>query len=211
VVVAVELLGLLLFRWGANDSPGTPRRPGRGRPWPRHGKVACRPSPAAWRFGCRDLRPDRRRRVRRRRERSRVSRLRGRDHRVRIATAARSGRSHPHVTPRTGPGTRLRRLLARGELDTAIASLEAHRADLSAFGPTVPDARTPLTAFANQGGQRFGGKPAMPIELIARQAGPPRAYRRQRPGGIVPAALVDHLAAAAAAPSDIALWVMSSR
>src|SRR6202030_2476458 len=43
--MTAELPGLLLFGWEANDSPGTPRRPGRGRPWPRHGKIACRPLP----------------------------------------------------------------------------------------------------------------------------------------------------------------------
>lgn len=53
-------------------------------------------------------------------------------------------------------------------LDAAVESLEAHSAYLEALGPAMSDVRTPLTGFAQQTGQRFGGKPAIAFELIPR-------------------------------------------
>jgi LmbE family N-acetylglucosaminyl deacetylase len=53
-------------------------------------------------------------------------------------------------------------------LDTAIASLEAHRAYLDGLGPDnwMADARTLLTTMSDMAGQRFGGRPAVAFELI---------------------------------------------
>jgi LmbE family N-acetylglucosaminyl deacetylase len=53
-------------------------------------------------------------------------------------------------------------------LDTAIASLEEHRAYLDGLGPGnwMADARGLLTAMAQMAGQRFGGRPATAFELL---------------------------------------------
>ncbi|RZU53314.1 LmbE family N-acetylglucosaminyl deacetylase [Krasilnikovia cinnamomea] len=53
-------------------------------------------------------------------------------------------------------------------LDTAVASLEAHRAYLDGLGPDnwMADARTLITSMAEQAGQRFGGRPAVAFELL---------------------------------------------
>jgi LmbE family N-acetylglucosaminyl deacetylase len=53
-------------------------------------------------------------------------------------------------------------------LDTAVASLQAHRAYLDGLGPDnwMADARGLLTAMADQAGQRFGGRPAVAFELL---------------------------------------------
>ncbi len=53
-------------------------------------------------------------------------------------------------------------------LDTAVASLETHRAYLDGLGPDtwMADARALLTAMAEQAGQRFGGRPAVAFELL---------------------------------------------
>jgi len=53
-------------------------------------------------------------------------------------------------------------------LDAAVESLQAHSAYLAALGPRMADVRTPLTAFANQTGESFGGRPAIAFELIPR-------------------------------------------
>lgn len=55
-----------------------------------------------------------------------------------------------------------------GTLDKAVASLEAHAAYLAGLQPPVTDVRGPLTAFAEQAGRRFGGRPAAAFELIPR-------------------------------------------
>ncbi|MBO3744793.1 PIG-L family deacetylase [Streptosporangiaceae bacterium NEAU-GS5] len=51
-------------------------------------------------------------------------------------------------------------------LDAAVASIEAHAAYLAGLGIPPGAARTPLEAFVNATGQRFGGRPAIPFELI---------------------------------------------
>lgn len=51
-------------------------------------------------------------------------------------------------------------------LDTAIASLEAHRSYLDGIG--LGDVRRPFTAIAQSVGERFGGRPAIAFELIPR-------------------------------------------
>jgi LmbE family N-acetylglucosaminyl deacetylase len=53
-------------------------------------------------------------------------------------------------------------------LDTAIASLEAHRAYLDGLGPGnwMADARGLLTAMAEETGRRFTGRPATAFELL---------------------------------------------
>jgi LmbE family N-acetylglucosaminyl deacetylase len=53
-------------------------------------------------------------------------------------------------------------------LETAIASLEAHRAYLDGLGPGnwMADARGLITGMAEQAGRRFGGRPAVPFELV---------------------------------------------
>jgi LmbE family N-acetylglucosaminyl deacetylase len=53
-------------------------------------------------------------------------------------------------------------------LDTAIASLAAHRAYLDGLGPDnwMADARTLLTSMADMAGQRFGGRPATAFEVL---------------------------------------------
>jgi LmbE family N-acetylglucosaminyl deacetylase len=53
-------------------------------------------------------------------------------------------------------------------LDTAIASLEAHRAYLDGLGPGnwMADARGLLTAMAEETGRRFTGRPATAFELF---------------------------------------------
>ncbi|MFD4987463.1 PIG-L deacetylase family protein [Streptomyces sp. NPDC058374] len=53
-------------------------------------------------------------------------------------------------------------------LDRAVESLEAHSAYLAALGPRMADVRTPLTQFAKFTGERFGGRPAIAFELLAR-------------------------------------------
>lgn len=54
-----------------------------------------------------------------------------------------------------------------GYLDAALASVEAHAAYLAALGVPPGGARVPLEGFVNAAGQRFGGHPAVPFELIA--------------------------------------------
>ncbi|MGW4407591.1 PIG-L deacetylase family protein [Nonomuraea sp. NPDC004702] len=54
-----------------------------------------------------------------------------------------------------------------GHLDAALASVEAHAAYLSALGVPPGGARVPLEGFVNAAGQRFGGRPAVPFELIS--------------------------------------------
>ena len=53
-------------------------------------------------------------------------------------------------------------------LDTAVASLEAHRAYLDGLGEGnwMADARALLTTMADQAGQRFGDRPATAFELV---------------------------------------------
>jgi LmbE family N-acetylglucosaminyl deacetylase len=51
-------------------------------------------------------------------------------------------------------------------IDTAVRSLEAHRAYLAGRQPPITDVRTPLTALARSVGQRFGGRPAIAFELV---------------------------------------------
>ena len=53
-------------------------------------------------------------------------------------------------------------------LDTAVASLEAHRAYLDGLGPDnwMADARGLITGMAEQTGLRFGGRPAVAFELV---------------------------------------------
>ncbi|MFF2807715.1 PIG-L deacetylase family protein [Streptomyces sp. NPDC058000] len=51
-------------------------------------------------------------------------------------------------------------------LDTAVASLEAHRVYLDGAG--IGDVRGPITGFARQIGERFGGRPAASFELLNR-------------------------------------------
>jgi len=52
-------------------------------------------------------------------------------------------------------------------LDAAVASVEAHSAYLAGLGIPPGAARAPLEAFVNATGQRFGGRPAIPFELIS--------------------------------------------
>jgi LmbE family N-acetylglucosaminyl deacetylase len=53
-------------------------------------------------------------------------------------------------------------------LDTAVASLDAHRAYLDGLGPDnwMADARALITAMTEQAGQRFGSHPAVAFELL---------------------------------------------
>lgn len=53
-------------------------------------------------------------------------------------------------------------------LEAGIASLEAHRAYLGSLNPPVTSVREPMTAFAKLTGERFGGRPAVSLEMIAR-------------------------------------------
>ncbi|MFH9857953.1 PIG-L deacetylase family protein [Streptomyces sp. NPDC017202] len=53
-------------------------------------------------------------------------------------------------------------------LEAGIASLEAHRAYLGGLNPPVTSVREPMTAFAELVGERFGGRPAVALEIIAR-------------------------------------------
>lgn len=53
-------------------------------------------------------------------------------------------------------------------LDIGVASLEAHASYLRGLTPPIADVRTPMTAFANIVGQRFGGCPAIAFELYPR-------------------------------------------
>ncbi|MFJ9720038.1 PIG-L deacetylase family protein [Streptomyces sp. NPDC101213] len=53
-------------------------------------------------------------------------------------------------------------------LEAGIASLEAHRAYLGGLTPPVTSVREPMTAFAELVGERFGGRPAVALEIIAR-------------------------------------------
>lgn len=51
-------------------------------------------------------------------------------------------------------------------LDAAVASVEAHAAYLAGLGLPAGAARGALTAFTTGVGERFGGRPAVPFELI---------------------------------------------
>lgn len=51
-------------------------------------------------------------------------------------------------------------------IETAVASVEAHSAYLRGLGVPPGGARSPLEGFAHAIGQRFGGRPAIPFELI---------------------------------------------
>jgi LmbE family N-acetylglucosaminyl deacetylase len=51
-----------------------------------------------------------------------------------------------------------------GTVDLAVSSLEAHSSYLKGLG--VSDVRAPIVGFAQQTGQRFGGRPAVPFELL---------------------------------------------
>jgi LmbE family N-acetylglucosaminyl deacetylase len=51
-------------------------------------------------------------------------------------------------------------------LDVAVASVEAHAAYLRGLGLPAGAARGGLSAFANATGERFGGRPAIPFELV---------------------------------------------
>ena len=53
-------------------------------------------------------------------------------------------------------------------LDTAVASLQAHRAYLDGLGPDnwMADARGLLTTMADMAGKRFGGRPAAAFEVL---------------------------------------------
>ena len=65
-----------------------------------------------------------------------------------------AGKSWEHEVCRHGvPAKPTHAVGVSGHLSTAIESLKAHRACLSAPGPAGPDARTLLNAFANQSGQ----------------------------------------------------------
>ncbi|MCF4138038.1 PIG-L family deacetylase [Streptomyces sp. Tue 6430] len=55
-----------------------------------------------------------------------------------------------------------------GHLEAGIASLEAHRAYLGGLNPPVTSVREPMTAFAELVGERFGGRPAVALEIVAR-------------------------------------------
>ncbi|GAA2730135.1 PIG-L deacetylase family protein [Streptomyces nogalater] len=55
-----------------------------------------------------------------------------------------------------------------GHLEAGIASLETHRAYLSGLNPPVTSVREPMTAYARLIGERFGGRPAVALEIIAR-------------------------------------------
>jgi LmbE family N-acetylglucosaminyl deacetylase len=54
-----------------------------------------------------------------------------------------------------------------GAIDKAVASLEAHREYLAQLGFTG-SVRDPLVGLFSQTGQRFGGRPAIAFEMIAR-------------------------------------------
>jgi LmbE family N-acetylglucosaminyl deacetylase len=51
-------------------------------------------------------------------------------------------------------------------IDTAVASVEAHAAYLKGLGLPPGAARGPLESFAAGTGERFGGRPAIPFELV---------------------------------------------
>ncbi|MFJ3246994.1 PIG-L deacetylase family protein [Streptomyces sp. NPDC088770] len=53
-------------------------------------------------------------------------------------------------------------------LEAGIASLEAHRAYLGGLNPPVTSVVEPMRAFAELVGRRFGGRPAVALEIIAR-------------------------------------------
>ncbi|MBB5953788.1 LmbE family N-acetylglucosaminyl deacetylase [Saccharothrix tamanrassetensis] len=53
-------------------------------------------------------------------------------------------------------------------LEAGIASLEAHASYLSGMNPPITDVRGPMTGFANHVGARFGGRPAIALELFQR-------------------------------------------
>ncbi|WP_329213057.1 PIG-L family deacetylase [Streptomyces sp. NBC_01485] len=53
-------------------------------------------------------------------------------------------------------------------LELGIASLEAHRAYLGGLTPPVTDVRAPMTGYAELIGKRFGGRPAVALESVAR-------------------------------------------
>lgn len=51
-------------------------------------------------------------------------------------------------------------------LDVAVASVEAHAAYLKGLGLPEGAARGPLEGFTRATGERFGGRPAIPFELV---------------------------------------------
>ncbi len=53
-------------------------------------------------------------------------------------------------------------------IETAIASLQAHRAYQDGLGTDnwMADARGLITGMAEQAGTRFGDRPAVPFELV---------------------------------------------
>ncbi|MFC6082796.1 PIG-L deacetylase family protein [Sphaerisporangium aureirubrum] len=51
-------------------------------------------------------------------------------------------------------------------LDVAVASVEAHEAYLTGLGLPPGAARGPLEGFVRSTGERFGGRPAIPFELL---------------------------------------------
>ncbi|MGX1116750.1 LmbE family N-acetylglucosaminyl deacetylase [Streptomyces ambofaciens] len=53
-------------------------------------------------------------------------------------------------------------------LEAGIASLEAHSAYLGGLNPPVTSVAEPMKAFAELVGRRFGGRPAVALEIIAR-------------------------------------------
>ncbi|MEO6089934.1 MAG: PIG-L deacetylase family protein [Umezawaea sp.] len=53
-------------------------------------------------------------------------------------------------------------------LDAGIASLEAHTTYLAGLNPPITDVRGPMTGFALQVGRRFGGRPAIALEVYHR-------------------------------------------
>lgn len=55
-----------------------------------------------------------------------------------------------------------------GQLDTAVASLQAHAAYLAGLGLPPEAARGPLQGLYEQNGRRFGGRHAVTFEVVAR-------------------------------------------
>jgi LmbE family N-acetylglucosaminyl deacetylase len=91
-----------------------------------------------------------------------------------------AGNRHLHADVDTEPWTGVRYAAVAGSpcsthavditdtLDTAVASLEAHRAYLDGLGPGnwMADARALLTSMAAMAGTRYGGLPAAAFELL---------------------------------------------
>ena len=50
-------------------------------------------------------------------------------------------------------------------IDLAVSSLQAHASYLKGLG--AGDVRGPIVGFAKQAGERFGGRPAVPFELLS--------------------------------------------